>query len=258
MNTPDIRMIPAGEDIQADGARWQILEDAADPGRFTILTSAGYELLSRDRAMRGTVRGLMEQYRAAELGEVVDLGEPSETRHQLGAGGEAIVYSMGRYAVREEPVRRGFHDSLKGLRRMNALNRIIEGGVPRWLVVPTHYAVHVDPSSGDSGRTYTVMEKIDGGLTVEDIANYPATKRTAPHRAKIVEATLGNRVEDAKQKVPELFERAEGVLNAAIRNTGRYPGDLLIDWAPRNAVIEPLHTPIGDSNYRLAVIDQYE
>ena len=138
---------------------------------------------------------------------------------------------------------------------MNALNVIVEGGLPGWLTIPKHYAVHVDT---ESGRTYTIMDKINGGLTVADVENYPDPSRMASYRIPIVEAALGGRIDDAKEKVPELFNRAEILLTATIEQAGKKPEDYLVDWAGRNVVVEPLFTPIGGSDYHLAVIDQYQ
>jgi hypothetical protein len=136
---------------------------------------------------------------------------------------------------------------------MDAINNVVEHGLPRWLKLPTHYALHSDPVQQ---KTYTLMERIDGGVTVEDVIEYPDIPQ---RRADTVDKEIGDDITDAKEKVPELYERAYKVLSEAIRASGRDPANYLTDWKPRNAIIEGrLVTPIAGSNYRLSVIDQYQ
>lgn len=95
-----VRMLPAGESIQEDGARWQLFEDSSDPERFTVLTSVGFDLLSRNRGARHDIYELMNNYRAAELGSTAIAGEDPEIRKKLGTGFEAKVYSLPSYFLR--------------------------------------------------------------------------------------------------------------------------------------------------------------
>lgn len=235
---------------QDDGAKWAVYYDSNHLEGFTIVTSSGQEILNGPELPE--LRGLIHRYRMAELGSIALLGEDPEMRDELGRGQEATVYQMGPYAVREKMGIPGFYVALGELQRMDAINYVIEDGLPRWLKIPNHFALHAAPSVQ---KTYTLMERIDSGLTVEDIENYPdvSDKKTA-----LIEEELGADIEDAQENVPQLYDEAHRVLSEAIERSGRNPAHYLTDWKPRNALVEgKLATPIAGSNYRISVIDQY-
>lgn len=235
---------------QEDGARWFVFEDPSDYRRFTILTSAGRERVRS--AGGGVLKNLIDDYRSAELNESNTMeGPKTPTRIFLGKGQEAKVFSMGEYAVRETQGTKGLYVALGELQRMDAINGVIEGGLPRWLNLPSHYALHVDPKRS---MTYTLMDRINGGLTVEDVIEYPYI---AEDRKVVVEKELGAYTADAQIRVPHLYERAQVALDETIRQAGKRPEHYLTDWVPRNVIVEHLDTPIAGESYCLNVIDQY-
>ena len=229
---------------QADGAIWSVYHDKDNPDRYFILTSAGRDRMIHDPEFRD----LIGAYRDAELG--LPDTDP-EMRKKLGSGQEATVNKMGNYAVREEEGVKGMYKALGELDRMDALSSLIEGGMPRWLDLPAHYAVYSDPTTN---RTYTVMDRINGGLTVEDVESYP---ELPPERAKVVESELGSDIEGAKTLISDLYVQAYDVLAGAIKKKNQDPARYLTDWKPRNVLVEKVSTPLAGSPFTLDVIDQY-
>jgi len=237
---------------QADGAKWAVFENAHDNREYTILTSAGQELLQGQDS--GELRSLIQRYRAVELGGLALLGDDPNIRQELGRGREAIVYSMGPYAVREKIGIQDVYPALSELQRMDEINSVIELGLPRWLNLPVHYALHSRPDPLEP-KTYILMDRIDSGVTVEDIIDYPDID---PTRAARLETYLGaSGIEGAKEAIPELYGAAYQALAEAIEAAGKDPAKFLTDWEPRNALVEQLKTPVAGSNYSLSVIDQY-
>jgi hypothetical protein len=238
---------------QESGARWAVYSDPNHVEGFTILTDAGVALMGERR--NNPIRGLIRQYRAAEIGSIALLGEDPDMRQELGTGQEATVYSMGPYAVREVQGVPGLFKALGELQRMDAINDVIEHGLPRWLTLPAHYALHADPKRQ---KTYTLMDRVNGGLTVEDVIKYPDIPE---QRAKMFEAAFGSSNssgDSAQEKVPQLYDEAYEVLAEAIRKSGRDPSNYLTDWKPRNALVEKLKTPVAGSKFHLSIIDQYQ
>jgi hypothetical protein len=78
---------------QEHGARWSVFSHPNSDEGFTILTSAGAELLQSPED--GSIRSLIHRYRAAEVGSIALLGEDQGIRQELGQGKQATVYSMG-------------------------------------------------------------------------------------------------------------------------------------------------------------------
>ncbi len=235
---------------QEDGSRWNVYENPDDPREFTILTGSGQDLF-KDPKRSAEARGLIHEYRGVELGNIPLLGTTPGMREELGRGQEAIAYRMGPYAVREVIGIKDFHSAYGELDRVDAINTVIEAGLPRWLHLPLHYALHVDPKEQ---KTYTLMDRIDSGITAEDIIEYPDIPE---HRARVVEREIGHRIEDAKDKVPGLFDEAHTVLSEALSAKGKNPSNYLTDWQTRNVLVEPLETPVVNRNYSMYVIDQY-
>lgn len=237
--------------LNEDGdAIWSVLRDP-DSLSFAIITAAGSELLKNEGE---TLSLLVRKYRAAKLGRFALFHSNSTIRHELGRGKEAVVYEMGeRFAIREEPGITEEHTAISKLERMNSINSLMEHSLPRWLSLPKHYGLLVDDKTQ---TTYTLMERINGGVTVEDIINYP--NLLSPEKIKTVRNDMGNYIGDAKKKVPLLFEKAYEILSGEIKSKGHEPSHLLTDWKPRNVIVEGhFMSPIAGSNYRLNVIDQY-
>lgn len=238
---------------QESGSVWSIYRDPQSIG-FTVITAAGSELLEKQEEV---VNSLMRRYRAAEIGKEVGkiaLWRRTEPiRQLLGEGREAKVYEMGEaFAVREVEGITEEHSVIAKLERMDSINSVIEHGLPRWLNLPKHYGVRVD---AQTQRTYTLMDRIDNGITVEDIIEYPKLPRS---KITTVRNEMGGSIADAKKQVPALYENAYEILSAALKKNGKDPKRFLTDWIPRNVIVEGRMTsPVANSRYRLSVIDQY-
>lgn len=236
---------------QPNGAVWPVFYDFSTPGDLVVLTGAGQELYGDPERWERTSR-LIHRYKIAEMGDTALQGSDPEIRQKLGQGQQATVYSMGPYAVREEAATKGDWAAIGELEGMALINELIEHGMPRWLHVPLHYAIHVDPLAQ---KTYTLMDKIDSGLTLEDIINYPEVPE---ERKTLVASELGDEVGAAQAVVPDLFDRAHDFLAEAIEANGKDTEEVLNDWEPRNVLVERLPYPIAGENYSLHVIDQHK
>lgn len=228
---------------QPDGASWSVYYDKNNPRRYLILTSVGREKLLSGRGIR---QGL-HAYRMAETGEDQGPG----VRQKLGQGREAAVFKLGNYAVREKAKVRDDLKAVGMLGLMDTLSSVIEAGVPRWLDVPKHYALYSDPTTG---KTYTIMDRIDGGVTVEDLMLYPDLSEP---KIKAVESEMAGSLREAQSRVPDLYDQAYSILAEALEARKLQPGTYLNDWQPRNVVVDRIATPIAGSNFTLDVIDQY-
>jgi hypothetical protein len=232
------------------GSVWSVFRDPKTLG-FTIITAAGAELLKDPEE---TVTELMRKYRSIELGKFALFRKGVDIREILGQGQEAIVYSMGPdLAVREVPGIMSEAGAISHLQRMDRINSVIEHGLPRWLNLPVHYGLRADIRTN---TTYTLMERIDHGITVEDIMKYP--NELPRERTKLIRNEMGGFISDAKKKVPALYDRAYEVLAQAIEETGKEVDHYLTDWKPRNVLVQGHQLiPIAGSSYTLTVIDQY-
>jgi hypothetical protein len=235
---------------QDSGAVWSVFRDPKSLG-FTIITAAGAELLKDPNE---TATDLMRKYRSIELGKFALFRKGVDVREILGQGQEATVYTMGSdFAVREVHGIMSETGAIGHLQRMDRINSVIEHGLPRWLNLPIHYGLRADTKTN---TTYTLMERIDHGITVEDIQRYP--HELPRDRIKLIRNEMHGYIDDAKKKVPALYERAYEVLAEALQETGKEPDHFLTDWRPRNVLVEGhLRAPIAGSSYSLTVIDQY-
>jgi hypothetical protein len=250
MTTPNWMSAPTCSVEQPDGAQWNVYENPDSLHQFTIITSVGGELI-QDPVRRHDLLGLLRRYRAAELGGVALFGEDPDVRQWLGSGQEATVYKMGPYAIREENGLKSMYGALGEFQRMNEIGHVIDSGLPRWLHLPLQYAVHTDPTLQ---KTYTLMERIDSGVTVEDILAFPDLE---DKKRNAVKNAIGHHITEAQGIVPVLFDRAHEVLSSALSASGKVPEEFLTDWRARNVLVERLGTPVAGSKYSLHVIDQY-
>jgi hypothetical protein len=236
---------------QDSGAVWSVFRDPKSLAGFTIVTAAGIELL---RDPEESAIDLMRKYRSLELGKFALFRKGVDIREILGQGQEATVYTMGQdFAVREVRGIMSEAGAIGHLQRMDRINTIIENGLPRWLNLPVHYGLRVDTKTD---KTYTLMERIDNGITVEDIQKYP--NELPRGRSLLVRNEMGGYISDAKKKVPALYEKAYEVLAESLDKAGKEPTDYLTDWKPRNVLVQGhLRIPIAGSSYSLTVIDQY-
>jgi hypothetical protein len=232
---------------QDDGAVWTAFFDKHSPDkRFLIVTSVGRELFLDETLPYRVLKRLVQAYRSAESGS----GHPS-VRDFLGQGQQARVFGLSRFAVRETGGIAPFYPSMSALDRMNKLSGVVEGGVPRWINVPRTYAFYSDPQTN---KQYTLMDRLDSGVTVEDVT---AFDEVSDHSRARVLREYGHQptapeVEDAHR----LFDKAHRLLTTVIGARGHNPEEILTDWKARNVIIEPLSTPVGGERYLLNVIDQ--
>lgn len=235
--------------VQGDGAVWKSFYDKErDPDHhYLIVTSAGRELFVRPELGHQALRGLFSDYRKAELGD-----REVDTRTFIGAGQQARVFGMNdKLAVREVRGVPRFYTALSDLQRMDRLASVVEGGLPRWIDTPKIYAMYGD---SELNRQYTLMQKIDSGLTVEDIVTFEANDEVKQNRAL---AVLGRKPSNEEIETTEyLFNRAKTILDAVISAHGQEPTEILTDWVMRNVLVEPLKTPVGGQKTRLHIIDQ--
>lgn len=235
---------------QESGARWDIYERPNDPRAFTIITSSGREIYD-DPTKAAELSTLLEKYQLTEEGGD-DTNNPEGMRFKLGEGQEATVYSMGPYAVREEYGIKDVYVAIGQLQRMNAINGVMEQGLPRWLNLPPHYAMHTDPIRQ---KTYTIMQRVDGGLTVEDVLDFPDV---SDQKLRLISSVMdAAEMRIAAPKIRDKFDEAYTIIADALIAKGLDPEHYLTDWQPRNVLVAKLKTPVAKSDYSLNVIDQY-
>lgn len=239
---------------QDNGARWSVYHAPETPEHYLTLTGAGREKLLHSSNAFST---LFRKY--TELAHINESNRPEDIRLLLGEGQEAKVYTMGsKFAVRET---RGVDTPYRGLSelgRMNYLTSLIEGGTPRWLHTPDHYARLSDPHSN---RVYTFMERIDNGITVEDLVNYPDTPRVDAVQHYFGGQLRSERDQDeaiglARDRALDLFDRAHTIITDLVLSAGKSPDSVLTDWQQRNVLVEPVKTPVAGEQLRLNIIDQ--
>ncbi len=233
---------------QDDGAVWTAFYDQRNPDqRYLIVTSSGRELfLHGDLPFRALKRAF-HQYRAAEQGP-----GSKDTREFLGSGQQAEVFGLNaKLAVRETGGNETFYHALSDLTRQDRLISIVEGGLPRWINVPHTYALYSDT---EAGRQYALMDRIDSGVTVQDIVDFDEVNN---HSQQRVLKELGRKpTEQDASEIGRLFDKAGNILNTVISARGYDPTEILTDWQTRNVIVEPLATPVGGEWYSLNIIDQ--
>lgn len=234
---------------QEDGAVWQSYYDYdRNPDQhFLILTSAGREEFLHSPLGYPTLKKLFRTYRKAETGP----SHPS-VRDFLGEGQQARVFGLtNRYAVREVLGNAPFYGALSDLTRIARLSAVVEGGLPRWIDVPPIYAMYSDAAAI---KQYTLMKRIDSGMTVEDIADFD----NVPDHAKMRTLREFGREpsQEDREKIILQFDKAKHILDSVISARGMNPDELLTDWAMRNVVVDRVMTPVAGERNILNIIDQ--
>lgn len=236
---------------QDDGAIWTAFYNRQCPDdNYLLMTSSGRVLfLGENGTPFHKLKELFSGYRDAEIeGEEFD-----ERRNFLGKGQQATVYGMGWLAVREISGKQGLYRTISELQSMDELACVVEGGLPRWINVPHMFACYSDP---ELQKRYMLMQRIDSGLTIEDVVNYP---NVDDHAAKRTLQELGREPnDDDKNELKRLFSTAWFVIGNVIKERGRTPESMLVDWEPRNVIVEALRTPIAGERFSLSIIDQYK
>jgi hypothetical protein len=191
---------------------------------------------------------LAHDYRMSQMGRTVT--SLSGVRAPFRHGGNSDVYHLADASdivVKEGTDGKSLYYAM---RRMDILKTIIEYGVPRWVDVPDHLAL-VD--SRDLPRQYMFMQKIDSGITVQDINDFRQGDTALDRR---VTASLGSLSSQDKAEVQGRFTMSRNLLDNFMVGNGIDPGDYLTDWHEGNVLVEKLSVPIADSSFRLWVIDQ--
>lgn len=221
-----------------DGALWQVYD--LPSGGQVILTSQGRELFSR----HPDALKLMHEYRKSVIGRCAGA---SAIRQHLKSGGNSDVYSVGPDLAVKEGL--NTQSLMFALNRMDGLFSVIEKSVPRWIDIPAHYGLLY---SRELDRQYMLMQKVDNGVTVEDVLSLDED----PDTRQEVEAVLGPMDIDRQEEVRRRFALTGIVLNAALASNDLDPSDYLPDFHPGNVLVTGVRTPIAGSNFKLWVIDQ--
>lgn len=241
---------------QHDGAQWNVFYDKAkNPDKdFLLLTSSGREELLNPPESIGFsgIKEFIRAYRDAESGIDHDKGEV--VREYLGQGQQATVYGLGSYyAVREVGGNPSFYNTLSDVTRANRLASIVQGGLPRWIDVPPIYAVYSDSSVR---RQYTLMKRVDNGLTVDDIVNFDDSKNQNVSQGRALRQLGRPPHNEEKEKATELYDTAKDILSKVIKEKGGEPEELLSDWAMRNVLVDFVKTPVAGEKMIFHIIDQ--
>lgn len=234
-----IRGTIRGNEQRPDGAMWRRF---SIEGGEVVLTSRGRELFADNPGLR---EELHEYRRAAVLGHTSTEGT---MRRFFAEGTNARIYTLNDDLLVKEAVKNGMNMSL-ALRRMDAIQAVMELGVPQWIRMPVHYGLI---RSDNMEHQYMLMDRVDAGITVEHI--------TDPEISWVqrmgVEAEMGPITAEDRTEVAWRYAEAEQILTQALADAGHVPRDYLTDWQPLNVVVERLTTPVAESNFMFSIIDQ--
>ena len=231
---------------QDDGAKWRQFDIE---GGVVILTSAGQEFV-QDTNIKEVLRDL-KQYRKEVEGEAIDSKE--STRLEMANGGNGTVYALGDkdVAIKES---NSSHSLYSAMYRMDHLSHIVETSMPHWISVAKHYGII---TSNKLDKEYLFMEKIDNGITLEDIEGYVKHgKGRFPKMQQSIQTIFGEitteDLEEIKAQRTEFIER----MGTYADENGVRVESLIPDPNPANILVTPLRTPIGGKKFKLWVIDQ--
>jgi hypothetical protein len=245
-----IRRVP---EEQFDGSRWEIIDT---PNSIIFLTSQGRERL----ALGGVSKALGLYAKDAEESTTRlddSLWNP-ETRIHLATGANAIVYFVGNTDLVIKEQKEESDDLIGGLRRMDKLSYAIEKHSPRWIDIPRHYGIMVQKNPW---LQLLLMERIDAGVSVGDIINFPKGIEAArtPELYRAVDKNF-----DPKNN-PTLFGEVIGrfnkikvIIRKALAAEGLCPDTYIpdLDNNPHNVMVEALETPVAGSDKKFWIIDQ--
>lgn len=122
------------------------------------------------------------------------------------------------------------------LERLDYLYGICEQSLPPHIRIPEHYGALF---SRNLDKQFLLMEKVNNGLTVQDVLN----DESEPEKAELVEV---------------LFDSAKPLLDKAIAahaTDDGYPHSLLVDWHEGNVIVD-FGKPAGEYPFTLYIIDQ--
>lgn len=233
---------------QPDGANWHIYH--LDRG-FVALTSRGRELLHDQPDVLASLHTYRQMVVDISVGRTA-LADNSGVRTYFASGGNSDLYAVKpELAIKEAT---DSQSAWSALQRMDRLCSVIEGRVPRWINIPAHYGLLY---SANLQRQYTLMQKVDSGITVKDIDFYVTDPEAlTPLKLEQVKREFGTVSPADHEAVANGFFMAEALLHGALKAEDLTPKDYLPDFHDGNVLVERSRTPIAGSNFKFWVIDQ--
>ncbi len=212
-----------------DGSRWKKYETPT--GGVLILTTRGQELMSYNPILRKKI---------IDYKNLVKDDAENDLRKWFRAGGNGDVYTLGEdpLVVKEASTA---HSLWSSLDRMDYLHGICLKQLPAHIRVPEHYGIFFSRSPRVR-RQYSLMEKVNDGLTVADLINGQGTNWPLKEREQAMSEFQGLEevVRDAIKKAP---------------NRDMLPGNLLPDWDAGNTIVD-FYTPTRAKPFTFWIIDQ--
>lgn len=181
-----------------------------------VVTDSGKEKVKDD----GEILRLLRHYKN-DIRDVM-----SNVRHHLKSGGNSDVYNCGDLTVVKEAL--GTQSAYYAMQRAENVRCLCEQVLPDYVKVPAHYAL---VTSTNLTRQYLIMEKVNEGVTIEDIKErniYPE------YRDDIV-----NTFNELKNKLRDI----EGVDQII---TDFHEGNIVVDFS----------TPSSEKPYTFWLLDQ--
>ena len=161
--------------VMEDGELWYhaTLTDVPDDslvanGSVITVTAEGKSLLAK----KGLTTKKLLVFMRASVGHE----QKPHVRRFIAGQGNGTVYALGTsgLAIKETAGTQSIHSAVE---RMDSLYRILEnatrnGYLPAWIGLPKHYGYLTPPAGAKNNRQYLLMEKIQDGVTVEDILSF--------------------------------------------------------------------------------------
>ncbi len=123
-------------------------------GGYVVITDAGQEKIKNDHEFLE----LLGQYRR-DVRYVMN-----NVRQHFRSGGNSDVYHCGGHTVIKEVI--GTQSAYFAMQRAENVRCLCDQVLPNYVSVPRHYALIF---STKLPRQYLIMEKVDDGITIEDI-----------------------------------------------------------------------------------------
>lgn len=226
--------LPSNQFLQRfDGHRWRIFD--IDSGKV-IVTACGQELLQNGRLLRAA----LGDYKTA-----VRFGRGNGIRTWFRSGANSDVYSLGNLPIVVKEASTS-HSVWSALDRMDHLFWICQSFMPAHIRVAKHYGAIF---SANLRRQYLIVEKINAGLTVQDVADGNHDESVTKQVGKIGgPSVVVNEYCRIKKQLDITIDahRASGV---------DLPNNLLPDWEKNNVVVD-LTQPTPYMPFTLCIIDQ--
>ena len=234
-------------ETRPDGAQWRHFDTEAS---HIIITASGREFLRHNPSAFRRLRVYNKIVASKKSSQEILVGNPNSVRSYLASGGNSDVYRSGEKVVVKEAL--NTQSLLSALQRMDVLHNVIEKGfVPRWIRVPEHYGL-VIPKEGD--RQYMPMQKVDHGLTVEQVLSGEGFSSKQQQQA--VERFRSRMVPGEEGVILDQYQFLTDSVKRALCGQDLDPAEYMPDWHMGNVLVERNPVPIGDSRYTFWMIDQ--